>query len=210
MTKFRKKLESEWGRTLRKNKKKKEKERRERGKGRRRRKRKENCHWWLNLLCWGSANCHLRAFSLFVIQECWNSIRRHGDTVLKSGKEPWRLRRHLESGRKFQKVESWYKLCSKHWVIPKIPMDVINSIVIVLIQAALTGYHRLGGLKIIEFYFSGDCKWKIRVSAWLVFWWRPSSWFAGSQPHMVEGMRDLCGLLYKSINPIHEACMLMT
>ena len=70
------------------------------------------------------------------------------------------------------------------------------------IQAAITKYHRLGGLKTTEIYFSqfwrlGSLRSRHKLGH---VWWEPSPWFIASVlflcPHMVEGVRDIFGAFF--------------
>ena len=84
----------------------------------------------------------------------------------------------------------------------------------IVAQAAITNYHRLGGLN-NQHYFSqywrlGSLRSRCRQ---IEFWWGPSSWFAdGRLPYISshdKGQKEQVLLSLLTMNPIHEHSTLM-
>lgn len=79
------------------------------------------------------------------------------------------------------------------------------------IQATITEYHGLGGLKRTAIYFSPFWRlWSPRCGVW----WGPASWLIDSSLLAVfsngrRGKRALCGYFYNGTDPIHEGSTLL-
>lgn len=84
----------------------------------------------------------------------------------------------------------------------------------VLVQAAMTKYHKLGGLLTSEIYVSQ--LWRLedrdRGASLIEFWWEPCPILQAEDFSLdLQHGRNACSLpSRKSTNPIHEGFRLMT